>query len=468
MQISFKTHRILEWLERELVAVLAVGFLGLGSWLVNADTSAVVNMTLAVVPAGGSVTVTAPNGGEGWTVDSVQNITWTTVGTITDVMIELQRTVAGPWETIIASTTNDGSYPWTVTAPTTTTATVRISKVGDASINDSSDAVFSITASSGGGGGGGPPIWPGIDNVVPNVISNDNATVVLVTGANFDSSIGVKLNTAIMPQVVWINSGQLKFTVPAHFPVGVYSLTVYDSQGRYGVWGSYVWVISGPVENQIPPSVPIPPVVTPPTPTPTPTPVPPVNLYYSSKLVNQSEQNITLTVGQEITVWAEFLNNGTLPWDNFGKNPTRIGTSIPRDRLSKFKATFFSGWILKNRPANVTHVGQAASVKQTVKPNEIGSFTFKLKAPSKPGKYVEAFGTVVEYRQWMQEGAVKWNITVVPRATTSVIQRPTVPTTVLPMPTLPESPTTFYDGFETWLRSFTNFLGRLINGIGQI
>jgi len=465
MQISFKTHKILKWLERELVAVLAVGFLGLGSWLANAETSAVIGTSLEIVSSGETITVTSPNGGESWEIGSVHNVTWTASGSIANVMIELQRTVAGSWETIVASTINDGSYPWTVAGSTTNTATVRISKVGDASINDLSDTVFSIaTASGGSGGGGGLSNWPGIDNVTPNVISNDNATVVTVTGANFDSSIGVKLNTTVMSQVVWSNASQLRFTVPAKFPTGVYSLTVYDSQGRYGTWGSYVWVISGPIENQIPGEI-TPPVVTPPEPTP---PTPPVNLYYSSKLVNQSEQNITLKVGEEITVWAEFLNNGTLPWENFGKNPTRIGTSIPRDRLSKFKALLFSGWVIKNRPANVTHVGQSASVKQTVLPGEVGSFTFKLKAPSRSGKYVEAFGTVVEFRQWMQEGAVKWNITVVPKTTAPVVSKPIVPTVVLPMPTLPEAPTTFCDGFETFLRGVLNLFDRLIDSIGRI
>ena len=96
-----------------------------------------------------AIEVLDPNGGEDWAVDSVQNITWASPGTLTNVQIELQRSVGGPWEDIIASTSDDGSYPWTVTAPATTNAKVRISQVTDDSIIDQSDAVFTIGGSSG-------------------------------------------------------------------------------------------------------------------------------------------------------------------------------------------------------------------------------------------------------------------------------------------------------------------------------
>jgi len=434
-----------------------------------AGSSSVVSMSLAIVPAGGeTITVTAPDGGESWAINSSQNITWNATFTITDVKIELQRTVAGAWETIIASTTNDGSYPWTVTGPTTSEATVKVSKVGDAGVYDTSDDIFSIV-----GGGGGPSNWPGIDDVVPNVISNDAAVVVAVIGSNFDSSVGVKLNTTIMHQVEWQDDHHLKFTVPARFPIGVYSLTVYDSYGRYGVWGSWVWVVSGPVENQLPPGIPKP-VPVEPKPGEPAVPAQPINLYYAAQLVRQSPvcqspcpATVQLTVGETITLLAEFKNTGTLPWYNFGKNPTRLGTSNPRDRLSVFKPLF--GWVLKNRPANVTRAGYNAGGKQTVNPGETGRFTFKIKAPNKPGKYTEVFQTVVEFHQWMQS-TVDWEITVVPKpAKIPAVKKPATskPTggQTLPMPNLPQGPAEFYDTTEGWLRAFTNFFSRLVGGL---
>ncbi|MBI3950763.1 MAG: M36 family metallopeptidase [Acidobacteria bacterium] len=98
-------------------------------------------------PPTNSVTVVAPNGGENWQIGSNQTISWTTTGTIANVKIELSRTgVAGPYETIFASTLNDGSQPWTVTGGATTNAFVRISDVANAATSDTSNAAFTISA----------------------------------------------------------------------------------------------------------------------------------------------------------------------------------------------------------------------------------------------------------------------------------------------------------------------------------
>ncbi len=152
---NFRLHRFLQWVERELCAVLAVGIVGLGSIWAMAGTSGTATLSVTILPPGGEViSVTTPNGGESWTVGTSQSITWTATVTITDVKIELQRSVGGAWETIVASTTNDGTYSWTVAGSATTAANIRISKVGDASVNDVSNAIFSIVAAGGGGGGG--------------------------------------------------------------------------------------------------------------------------------------------------------------------------------------------------------------------------------------------------------------------------------------------------------------------------
>lgn len=440
------------------MVVLAVGIVGLGSIWAMADSSSVVQMSVQILPAGGeTVSVTVPNGGESWEIGTNHNITWTASGTITDVMIELQRTVAGPWETIIASTPNDGSYPWTVTGAATTTATVRISKVGDASVNDSSDATFSIVVapvvpSTTGGGGGIPQM--SVDGVVPNTAVKNVDTLVKLTGQNFDSSVKVKLNTTVLSRVTWVDAWHLEMIVPKGFPVGVYSLTVFDNSGKYVTWGSLFRVVDV-------------------------TPAPAPNLFYASRWSSQSVAKISLNPGQETTVWVEFVNSGTLPWTNFGKNPVRLGTSSPRDRLSKFKATWLSGWVLKNRPANVARQGQKAGGQQTINPGEIGRFTFKLKAPSRAGKYVENFGTVVEFRQWMT-GTAQFEITVVPKPTVKKVQpklvQPKVSQPLLPsldiwkMPNLPEPPSEeFYDVTEGIFRTIGGLLdkvfGSLIRGI---
>ena len=71
-------------------------------------------------------TVTSPNGGETWTLVSTHDITWD-AGNGGKVNVELSRDDGSSWETLFASTANDGSESWTVSGPTTSQALVRIS-----------------------------------------------------------------------------------------------------------------------------------------------------------------------------------------------------------------------------------------------------------------------------------------------------------------------------------------------------
>ena len=91
------------------------------------------------------ITVTAPNGGESWSTGTSQNITWTSQNASTYVMIELNRSYSGgSWETIAASTSNSGTYPWTITPPATTAARIRISSLDYPTVTDVSNNNFTI------------------------------------------------------------------------------------------------------------------------------------------------------------------------------------------------------------------------------------------------------------------------------------------------------------------------------------
>lgn len=106
----------------------------------------------------------------------------------------------------------------------------------------------------------------------------------------------------------------------------------------------------------------------------------------------------TMTAGSTATAWVEYKNTGTSTWGHAG---TKLGTSSPQDRSSPF---FNSGnWISANRP---TEVDQSA-----VSTNQIGRFTFILKAPTTPGTYVEHFKPVQEGVTWFGS-EVTWTITV--------------------------------------------------------
>jgi hypothetical protein len=90
-----------------------------------------------------TITITSPNGGESWMVGSLHNITWTTTGTVGNVKIEYSVNNGENWSEIIASTENDGSFPWTVPGTVSDLCLIRVSET-DGSPSDTSDGVFSI------------------------------------------------------------------------------------------------------------------------------------------------------------------------------------------------------------------------------------------------------------------------------------------------------------------------------------
>jgi subtilisin family serine protease len=123
-----------------------VGFLGSGR--VNAK-KALDAATPCVDAASPSVTVTVPNGGEDWTINSTQTITWNASDDcqIWGTEIRLDRGNDGTYEEgIVFLSGNPGSYDWTVTGPATTLAKIQVTVTdGDTnSTSDASDGTFTI------------------------------------------------------------------------------------------------------------------------------------------------------------------------------------------------------------------------------------------------------------------------------------------------------------------------------------
>jgi hypothetical protein len=79
-------------------------------------------------------------------VDSTLYINWVTGQVGGDVLIALNREFPnGEWETLTASTPNDGSFAWTVTGPETEHARVRIEPLADPTLADTTDGDIWIT-----------------------------------------------------------------------------------------------------------------------------------------------------------------------------------------------------------------------------------------------------------------------------------------------------------------------------------
>lgn len=137
---------------------------GTYSWTVPEDASATVTVRVSNVdtPAASdtsdadftilvpdSLTLTAPNGGESWAIDSSQDITWSSTGSISNVKLEYSKdSFNSDINTIVASTSNDGAYSWTVPDDASASVKVRVSDASTPATNDVSDATFTIPSDS--------------------------------------------------------------------------------------------------------------------------------------------------------------------------------------------------------------------------------------------------------------------------------------------------------------------------------
>jgi len=110
----------------------------------NGFTASSVSGTFSLVAA--SVKVTSPNTAVIWTVGTVHAITWThNLGASAQFKIEVSR--SGVWSTITPAvpggSATSGSYDWTVAAPTTSNAKIRVTWTGGTT-SDVSDVSFRI------------------------------------------------------------------------------------------------------------------------------------------------------------------------------------------------------------------------------------------------------------------------------------------------------------------------------------
>jgi hypothetical protein len=92
-----------------------------------------------------SITVVAANGGEVWTIGSTRTIQWSSQGVTGNVKIQLSRDGGASYKQIVNNVPNTSAFSWTVTKPATTQALIRVISINQPNVQDTSDAVFSIT-----------------------------------------------------------------------------------------------------------------------------------------------------------------------------------------------------------------------------------------------------------------------------------------------------------------------------------
>lgn len=94
------------------------------------------------------ITVTRPNGGEQLCVDSLYSITWNSRCFTGNMKIEYSTNGGLHWNTIIASTPNNGNYQWTVPNTPSANCLVLICDATDSDPCDTSNAVFTIATAT--------------------------------------------------------------------------------------------------------------------------------------------------------------------------------------------------------------------------------------------------------------------------------------------------------------------------------
>jgi len=109
----------------------------------DADPTDESDALFSIVPVP-ALTVTSPNGGENLEVDSIYTITWTSEGIVNNVSLQFSVNNGSTWNSLTASTSNDGSYDWTVPDLVSDSCRVRIFQSSDGEPADESDALFSI------------------------------------------------------------------------------------------------------------------------------------------------------------------------------------------------------------------------------------------------------------------------------------------------------------------------------------
>ncbi|MBS1623091.1 MAG: T9SS type A sorting domain-containing protein, partial [Bacteroidetes bacterium] len=110
----------------------------------NANTckNDVSDATFTVTPA--QPVLITPNGGEQLWSGNTYTITWRQNSFYSNVRLEYSLDNGTTWTVITTSATNSGSYSWTLPNANSTTCLVKASNTANVSLNDVSDAVFTI------------------------------------------------------------------------------------------------------------------------------------------------------------------------------------------------------------------------------------------------------------------------------------------------------------------------------------
>jgi len=169
--------------------------------------------------------VTAPNGGESWLENSVQNITWTAADNVgvTSLTLEYSTNGGSSWLPIASGEANDGTYAWTVPSGVSSNDLVRITAFDAAtnSAQDASNAVFSIIGPTG------VPPSPTYSRVtfMPSKPNPFNASTTI--------GFGLPTATHVRIQLFTVDGRLVRTLADQTYPVG-YNAVTWDGRSDVG------------------------------------------------------------------------------------------------------------------------------------------------------------------------------------------------------------------------------------------
>ncbi len=218
------------------------------------------------------LTITAPNGGEGWLIGSTRAIKWNTNGVIANVKLEFSINNGGTWQTIAASATNTCSYQWVIPNSPSVNCLVRVSDVADLTRSDVSNNVFAITepyikvVMPNGGekllmGSTQNVTWSsaGVSDQVKIELSRDLAATwdVLANSTANDGSFAWAVSgpatDGCLIRIADAANGALSDVSDAPFSIGSIAISILSPQGGekwvHGSKKRIQWSVNGPLDN---------------------------------------------------------------------------------------------------------------------------------------------------------------------------------------------------------------------------
>ncbi len=146
----------------------------------------------------------------------------------------------------------------------------------------------------------------------------------------------------------------------------------------------------------------------------------PLKGYEALQVTSSGSGQINLKPGETRPVSVSFQNTGTASWQNDGEYFVSIYTHEPKYRSSVFKD---ASWFQSLQPVKIT--------ESLVKPGQVGTVKFLLKAPAQTGLYSESFQLAAEDKAWIPGGKFTLSINVSNDGSSSVAQ--TIPTPTTPV-----------------------------------